>query len=1215
MYRYTPVVLGILIASFLVSCELPEGPPDVDIETILRAPILAEKTFVLLGPQDGVDALIDTTRGGLDTLFQADADHVLSVVAEASLSDIVDADNITRNITDRITPEPTPIRASASDIMQQDIHTGYNVEVGAMEVGAQDLGETTLTVGSIRLDPVAADQNVPIGTFTHALDATIRVPATDIIPGIQHGTPLPAVTQQEITFTQQIDILLQTNLYLVALELTGGTLNLNLTNQLGWDLTVSRIELQNPDQQTLGVSTAIQALPQGGSATFAIPLQPGSLFHRSLTIRLTVSWDAQTASDPQDLSIAITGEVSGNSLTFEVRDGNAPLRVDAPSPLTISDRFVTATFVSTTDPGLNRLYLDITNNFPFPLEDGTGQGAQLRIFSDGRQINTGNDRFAAPIPPGATARLELDLSGQTLRNQLTYELLMALPPSATPYTLQSTHGIHVQAISTPLEIKQARADVQPLQLDLGSNLIDLSDVVEVAELTEDTGDVNQLIVTLTNNLAFQLTDGTLDPAAPPRIFVRRPGEPEPIIELVFDRSPQPGETTTARASLAGKRITSQLEYELDIGTPGGQGVVFNQSDQVRVHITTTPLRFYYARAVIPAQENISIHRENIEIRAESQFAGALIASAELQLSIANSLPIPLTVDRLVVRNRDAVGSFPAGFPVLELTDITLPPQQTTSLTVQLERVPLSARVDADILARSPGSNGAFVDIAATDTLGIQATGSVTLEELYFYPQGETFHTRGSLTWNMDDVTFLADDFVELNQGDLVLENVVNTLDVALDTVQVSFSGIRKPPFGSGDSLVISFIRGASNQPEHYIFAGIPSQASGLVYQIALSGLRIYPENNTLRYFIRGRVEHSNTLRTLRRTDSLKATAVIRNIDFREVRATTQQLVTSITPDRNGDDYLDLATEAEQVSIEGLAELSQRVRNLRITGTVFSLSLTTNVVGNVILYLALQGTREDGSSLFLEGQGAFAVPPGDSVVEKMLYEGTPLPPEHIIRLQFAGAPSPDQPVTRTFVFTPDNSNIDDFLSLLPSEIRAIGRAAMDGPVQLRRPLELDASAGLTIPLHITSPALDIQDTLDINFQDIADLPTDPEDDVQIKEAQLQIFYENGIPLKGTVQLDILDEQGQPVGIRLPTEEPLTIASAPVDQQGFATGFQPGEQTITLTREAINRLKQGKKARMRLVLYTPSPGQEAYLRASDAIRIRLQARFHIILHVNP
>ncbi|WP_243664586.1 hypothetical protein [Rhodothermus marinus] len=64
MRRALAGCLGLLLCLSLSRCEMPTGAPDFSFESSLQAPLLLEKTFVLLGPQEGTDALIDTTVTG-----------------------------------------------------------------------------------------------------------------------------------------------------------------------------------------------------------------------------------------------------------------------------------------------------------------------------------------------------------------------------------------------------------------------------------------------------------------------------------------------------------------------------------------------------------------------------------------------------------------------------------------------------------------------------------------------------------------------------------------------------------------------------------------------------------------------------------------------------------------------------------------------------------------------------------------------------------------------------------------------------------------------------------------------------------------------------------------------------------------------------------------------------------------------------------------------
>ncbi len=1207
-----------VIIWFLSGCELPEGPPDVAFETVARAPLLFDKTIVLLGPQPGAEAFIDTTQGGLDTLFQAGAENVISIVAEQSLSNLVQTDTLIRFLLRQAIPEPFTITARISDLIEasmnivENLSLSHTIDVGTIEAEAQDLGITPLTVGTRTSSPVNGNATTSLGPFAISINTALTVPASEIYPGIQDNQPLQAVSEQTHAFSFEAIIPIGMHRHFEALKIREGTLTLTLTNRLGWDISFSGIELRNSSDEMVAFSNQHLTLSRGASLSVPLSLHAGISFERTLSLHFTTSWPAQHASDPQVLRFDLQGQLQSSSLAFTVRDTPAPFQQSAPEPITISRQF-TAVSLTSSDSDRNRFFIDLTNRLPFPLEDGNGHGPHLHLFSNGRLLNPEQNAFSAPIPPGGTARLEVDLSGKSLRNRLTYRLEAVIPVSMTPYRLQEHNGFAITITSTPLEVRQVRASVPPLDLDPGSEFMALSNLLEFADLTPHANGVNRLYLELTNNLTVPLTDGSLTPGMPPRVVIRARGATEPLAEVVFERSPGPGETVRAVADLSGKRITPALEYTFDIGTPHGPDTLFNQINNVSVHVFTTPLQFTRVRAVVPPQQGITVTSEDVPLSDDPQIAGALIGSANLELQVNNRLPIPLAME-LILRNREALGTYPAGYEIVRLKNIVVGANQTISVPVRLRQVPLAAHTNALLLVSTPGSNGEMVEINAHDRVDIRATGIASIQRVYFYSSGESFHTRGSIAFDAGGLTFQRQDFIALSEGELGIEHITSTLDLSMDTLQISFPNIRRSPFTPSDSLVIRFIRGVQSQPERYIFAGIPPRVTDLSYRIPLNGLRIYPEGNTLLYSIRGRLSANQQVGSLGFTDSLMATIAIRNVDLQEARVSTSHLVANLTADRNNDGWLDIATDAETVSIKGLTNLRQRIQGLQVSGTTFTLHLTTNVVGNVTLYLALQGTGPEGNAIFLQGKGPFAIPPGDTLARIFLEQGAPISPEHLIRLRLPGASSPDQPITRTFTLTSRNSNIDAFLSALPSYVHILGRALFKDAVHLRKPLQLEATVGLTVPLHLTSPTLQMVDTLDISTSDIAGLPTGPEDALQIEEASLTFTYENGIPLKGEAHIDLLDQHGQPLGIQIPESQAIAIAAAPADYKGFSTGFTSGEQTIILNRELLARLKQARKARLFVRLETPSQTAEAYLRASDAIRVRLRARIKLIVREN-
>ncbi len=895
--------LGLLLCVSLSRCEMPTGAPDFSFESALQMPLLMEKTFVLLGPQEGADALIDTTRQDVDTLFRVESDNVLALVVEEKLEEFVQLDALSRTLAERATPAPVSVSAGVGSVLEQELRASYSFDLQVLRIAPLALVDTTM--------------------------------------------PVPVL----------------------------------------------------------------------------------------------------------------------------------PLEASLPAP--------------------------------------------------------------------------------------------------------------------------------PARLDLGTEFIDLQEGTEIV-LSSARGGVNELHVSLYNGLDVTLTDSRA--SGPPRLRIRYADTGELLQEVVLERAPIPGETTTGMASLAGQRLVPDLIYELDLGTPGG-GAQPNGTIQLRVWTTT--LEAERARAAIPGQI-VQIQQQRIVVTGESQLVGAELGSSDLQLTFHNQLPVTLQIETLRIQIREPFGTYPAGYETLQLGPVTVGPGETVTVPVQLGVV--AREVDAIATISTPGS-AVPVEITASDRLEMALQGTVRLDALYFYPRGETFHTDGAISIASDEVTFGVGDYVTLADGWLTLENLLSTLDINLDTLQLSFPDIRKPPYGPGDTLVVRFVRGVGDDPAQYLFAGLTSGVA-VTKTLPLRDLRLYPAQNTLRYRIYGRLETSTQIRTLEATDSVQATVRLEGLDLKEARVQVHALVADLQDDANGDGRLDVALDAEaRVSrVDRLNTLNKRVSGLQVQDTELSFSLTTNVGGEATLYLAVLGRTADGATRFLQGRGVYAVAPNDPIAAPLSYNGVPLSAEQLIRLPFVGTDDPDRPVTRTYVLNGTNSNIDEFLSLLPEELRVVGRVVANGTVQLRKPLVVTARAGLRIPLHIAGEVIQVQDTVALDLSTL-ELPTDPQEDLQVEEARLTLRYANGMPLGAAMQLELLDAYSQPIGVRVPADATLQIMAAPVDDQGFATSYREGETSVVLNQDQLARLKQGRWVRLVIQVRTPAEQVAAVrLRATDALRLQLQGYFRYRLRVN-
>lgn len=742
-------------------------------------------------------------------------------------------------------------------------------------------------------------------------------------------------------------------------------------------------------------------------------------------------------------------------------------------------------------------------------------------------------------------------------------------------------------------------------LDLETEFIDLQEGTEIL-LSDARGGVNELHVSLYNGLNVLLTDSRT--AGPPRLRIRYADTGELLQEVVLERAPQPGETAMGMASLAGKRMVPELVYELDLGTGGGPA---RPSGTIQLQVWTTTLEAERARAAVPGQ-TVRVERRQVTVVGESQIVGAVLGADQLMLTLHNRLPVALQIASLQIKTREPVGSYPAGYEALQLGPVTVGPNETVAVPVRLGVV--SHEVDAVATVSTPGSP-IPVEVTADDRLEMNLQGTVRLEALHFYPRGETFQTGGAIAIQSDEVSFGAGDYVTLADGQLVLEHMLSTLDANLDTLVLSFPEIRRPPYRPGDTLAIRFVRRAVDNPDRYLFAGLTA-GNAVTRTLPLRDLRFYPVQNTLRYHIYGRLETTAQVRTLEATDSVKATVHLVGLDLKEARVQASNLTANLNEDVNGDGLLDVALDAEaRVSrVNGLDELGKRINGLQVQGTSLALSLTTNLGGEATLYLALLGQAADGKTRFLSGKGAYAVTPGDPVIVPLRYKGAALEANQLIRLPFVGTDDPDRPVTRTYMLDATNSNIDEFLSLLPQELRVVGRVVIGGSVQLRKPLTVAAQAGLQVPLHIVADVIEVQDTVEIDLRRL-DLPTDPQGDVQVEEARLTLRYGNGIPLAVAAEVELLDASDQPVGVRIPAEGVLQMMAAPVDAQGFATTYREGEVSVALDRTQLEQLKQGRRARLILQLQTPADRVSAVrIRASDALRLWLQGYFRYRMRVH-
>lgn len=758
------------------------------------------------------------------------------------------------------------------------------------------------------------------------------------------------------------------------------------------------------------------------------------------------------------------------------------------------------------------------------------------------------------------------------------------------------------------------------------DLINLSNVsVEFVRLSSNTDDANQFIFTLTNGLGSgALTDGQGN--APLLILERDDnGTAVEIARVRFDGTPGPGQTANATMDVSGQTLTSDAVYRLEISTTEGDTPMVN--DPTAVQIGTVVKSLEYAQTgvtSIDAQNDIDASGDAIELGGgDTEFSGIIASGGNITISIANNLPFDVTLTDLTVRNLQDVGSTTAPSVMLDLSDLppgsntNIPASGSLDLVFPMDGAAISSEIQVDVLASSPGTNSSAV-IDAAGGLFTSVVGSVTVDELFFVPEAEVFTSNGLLEIDVDDVSFeTGQEFVELEGGILLIEEITNQMNLDMELLRFSLPGFRVAPYGPADSLVINF-EGSTNNPGSMQFSQLSGETTLRDIEIDLTDVRIYPVNNEATYNVFA-VSEAGQPTSLNISDQIVASIAPQNLQVSKVHAIMSATTVDLTEDANGDGFLEIMSnaEAEVMDLGSLDALSEYdMENFQFNGTEFTFNIDTNLGADIVFYAAMMGVQEDGTEIFLSGRNDFAVTAGDTMASQFVLNGSAIAPENLIRFTIPAAPSADQVTTQAIAINGSNSNLDAFISQLPQEFRYVGKGLIQGAnggvVQLHKPFTIGASIGAAIPLSFNG-SFAIDETMEADLSSLEDL-TNPDSDAQINEGSLVLTYENGLPVGINLGIDVMDASGQVILTLPETEgESYTLNPAPVNSTGATTGTEPGTLEIAITDDQLRTLSRGTEARINVRVNTNGESP-ATLRSTDTVQIELYGRFDLTLQVH-
>lgn len=635
--------------------------------------------------------------------------------------------------------------------------------------------------------------------------------------------------------------------------------------------------------------------------------------------------------------------------------------------------------------------------------------------------------------------------------------------------------------------------------------------------------------------------------------------------------------------------------EIEIGSFSSGGSDLGSTNFAEISGGATPP----AGTPVPAGDN-SATPVNIDIGASSDFfTSATIKNGSLDIGVTNELGFDIqTLEITLLSSGVQVGS------VATFNNLSNGASETASITFsdgdELNNITVDVVITWDNF-NYPASDGDLIINSAAGSNLFASSVTANIES-------QDFSTTSTSTFS--DTEFRFTDpahYVELSAGQISITNMANNMGIGIETLQISFPGIRNDDYGVEDSLVISF-------------PTLPANTTATDVNIDLADYRIFANNNEVTYNIVASTENTQTgpnagAVTISETDEITATVDISGLTIKSasgiVLAQTVLLGDNDLSNDTGSEVLDVfnETEAEITSIDGLDEFSDKIDGFKFTEPVININYNSNIGIETTIYAAMVGVDGDGNEVYLSGKAGSAneVSAGDPI-SGLVANGVQLQPEQLIKFSIDNV-SDCQNNTCQISFNINTTNVDDFLNNLPTDIRFVGKAVVnenENEAFITTPLEFNPMLNVDLPLafrtEVGAPA---------NFTDSLDFSVDLGDETEVTEGQLFILYTNNLPMGLNIFLSFRDSTTNTEIFALPNPgNELRLVASPVDDvTGFATGGQENNTfTARLTEAQLEMLDTVNLVEFSINLRS-SENKAVKLRASDSFRLSLGARIKI------
>ena len=587
------------------------------------------------------------------------------------------------------------------------------------------------------------------------------------------------------------------------------------------------------------------------------------------------------------------------------------------------------------------------------------------------------------------------------------------------------------------------------------------------------------------------------------------------------------------------------------------------------------------------------------------FVRAVIKSGALNVSVTNNLGFDIDVINVVLNSgSSAVGS-------VDLLNVN---HGTTTFgliffsngdVLENLNVDVSVEWSDQNMSDSPG------DLVVENVNGVDLVAS----EVEAVVEAQDFMTNSVTVFDESEFRFSEfTHYVELESGDLNINSIQNSIDIAVEDMVISFPGIRESPYTEGDSLVIEY-SGAN---------AIPRNGSSPEQHIDLSGYRIYAKDNQVAYNIVAVTENTQTgagsePRIINEIHTVSSSVAISNLNVKEAFGVIvpQNVILGDDDFTNGVDILDLYNEFETqlTEIDGLNEISSKIEGIEFTNPTLGISYTTSVGVGTTVYGAFLGVDGEGNEVFLHGlTGSEYEVSSTDPIDGLYANGTQLTPDQLIKFELETS-SDQNLVSGVVEFNTDNTNVDDFLNNLPSEIRFVGKAVInEANIEgaINTPVQFDPKIEVGLPMAFrTSAGAFFADTMDTAI----DAPSKQDGDkMVVSEGKIILDYINGLPLGLNIEMTFLDEFKQELFSLPAAGEDIGLLPSGIDETTrFAVNPSESSTAIVLNSEQLDQIGKTKQIVISAGISSTN-NEEVKLRTTDSIVLTVKAELTFEAEVN-